>query len=92
MADLSITAAIDPADVDTIANAVADRLRPLFESRPRLVDADKLATALSLSRPTIDRMRSNGQIDSIGEGRMRRYDIDDVIAKLKAASKEGAAE
>ena len=90
MANLSITAAVDPNDVDAIAESVADRLRPMLETRPRLVDADALAAMLSLSRPSIDRMRAAGVIPSIGSGRLRRFDPDAVIAAL-ASQNEGAA-
>ena len=85
MADLSIFAAVDAADIDRIAEAVADRLAPLLATRPRLVDADTLAVMLSVSRPTVDRYRASGLIPSVGVGRARRYDPDAVIAALSAS-------
>ena len=92
MADLSITAAVSDADRDAIADAVAERLRPLLDTRPRLVDADALAAALSVSRPTVDRLRAAGVIPSIGAGRLRRYDVDAVVAAMATTSEAGAAD
>ncbi|MEM7473713.1 MAG: helix-turn-helix domain-containing protein [Planctomycetota bacterium] len=71
-------------DRSAIVDGVVDAIRPFLETRPELVDADSIARILSLSRPTIDRLRAEGVIPSIGEGRMRRYDPAAVIEALKS--------
>lgn len=91
MADVSITATVTEADRRAIASEVIDALRPMLTPRPRLVDADTMAAMVSLSRPTIDRLRAAGVIPSVGKGRTRRFDPDAVVAAL-AKNKAGAAD
>lgn len=88
------TIAISLSDDDTrkVIDGVVNALTPIIErqSSPLLVNADELARLLSLSRPTIDRLRSAGVISSIGEGRLRRFDPIVAIAEWSSHENGGA--
>ncbi|MCR9293900.1 MAG: DNA-binding protein [bacterium] len=91
MADLNITATLSPDDRDTIVTAVVDALRPMIEARTELlVDGDRLAEMIGMSRPTVDRLRAAGIIPSVLSGRCRRYDPAAVIDALRKHSCGGA--
>ncbi|MEM9368518.1 MAG: helix-turn-helix domain-containing protein [Planctomycetota bacterium] len=85
-----ITLSLSADDRRELIADLLTELEPIIarQASPRLVDADELARLLSLSRPTIDRLRAANVIPSIGDGRMRRYDPDAVIAALSAHKKE----
>jgi len=81
---------IDPSFVEAIADAVIARMpkmpEPPLPDAPQLVDGARLADLLSISRPTVDRLRRDGRIPSIMIGTRRLYDPTDVVAALKEAS------
>lgn len=89
----TITLSLSDEDTQKIIEGVVQRLLPLIEKQPAplLVDADELARLLSISRPTVDRLRAANVIPSVGEGRLRRYLPDAVIAALQANKKGGDA-
>ena len=70
---------------ETIVSDVMGHLRTLLsESRdPRLVNGDRLAEQLGVSRPTVDRLRADGLIPSVLIGRRRLYRVETVIAALE---------
>ncbi|GAA4455343.1 hypothetical protein GCM10023156_29170 [Novipirellula rosea] len=78
---------------EAVASAVYAKMQPLLAtaSAPRLVDGDRLAELLGVSRPTVDRMRSSGEIPSVSIGRRRLYDPNAVIAALGESSNEKGA-
>ena len=91
MADLNITASLAPEDRDAIVTAVVDALRPMFESRTELlVDGNRMAELAGVSRPTIDRARSEGLIPSVMVRGARRYDPVAVVGALRMHSCGGA--
>lgn len=78
-----------------ITAAVMAELRPaLTESTgPMLVDGDRMAELLGVSRPHVDRLRAAGTIPSVMIGRRRLYRPDAVIDALeKATNEKGGAE
>lgn len=88
----TITLSLSADDRRELIKEIVKALEPIIEkqSSPRLVDADELARLMSMSRPTIDRLRADRLIPSIGEGRKRRFDPDAVIAALEATNEKGA--
>ncbi|QDV81671.1 Helix-turn-helix domain protein [Stieleria magnilauensis] len=77
---------IDDSFFDKVADRVLQTIRPelYLVTRPELVDADTLARLLSVSRPTVDRLRRDGVIPSIPIGpRCRRFNTSKVIAALE---------
>ncbi|WP_436716643.1 excisionase family DNA-binding protein [Roseiconus lacunae] len=84
---------IDERLVDEIAERIAKKLRneQRFDFSPAkfqkvLVDAGELARAISLSRPTIDRLVSRDKIPSVKVGGRRLFSIEEVVGSLKKAS------
>lgn len=82
MTDLTVRTELSREDRDAIITGVTEAIRPMLESRPRLVDADTLGQILGYSRAHVDRLRASGAIPSIGEGRARRFDPSAVIVAL----------
>lgn len=76
--------AFDTEDlIERVADRVVERLGPLFDSKVELlVDGNRLAQLLKLSRPTVDRLRSSGTIPSVLIGTSRRYSPADVMNAL----------
>jgi excisionase family DNA binding protein len=70
-----------------ITAEVVAAMRPVLADSfpPLLVDGDRMASLLSVSRPTIDRMRADGVIPSVLIGRRRLYQPDAVVAALSNA-------
>lgn len=72
-----------------IRDAVAEALASLSigQSDPvgTTVDGDEMARRLSISRSTLDRMRSDGKIPSVGLNRTVRYDPVAVLAAVSDA-------
>ncbi|TWU24899.1 Helix-turn-helix domain protein [Novipirellula galeiformis] len=92
MADLSITASVSPEDRAAIVADVVAAMRPLLSEshEPRLVDGDRMADLLGVSRPTVDRLRAAGEIPSVLLGRRRLYQPAAVVAALAAANENGS--
>lgn len=74
---------------EMIRDAVAEALASLSigQSEPvgTTVDGDEMARRLSISRSTLDRMRSDGKIPSVGLNRTVRYDPVAVLAAVSDA-------
>ncbi len=75
---------------EAIVADVLAALRPLLaeSAAPRLIDGDAMAAMLSISRPTLDRMRASGSIPSVSIGRRRLYCPDSVVAAIHAPRAE----
>ncbi len=76
--------------VAEIVAGVVESIRPLLaeSATPRLVDGEVMAGMLSVSRPTLDRMRADGSVPSVTIGRRRLYDPDAVVAAIHAPRAE----
>ncbi|TWU42936.1 Helix-turn-helix domain protein [Novipirellula aureliae] len=84
MANVDITATVSDDDRALIVADVVAAIRPMIESRHTLlVDGDRLAELLGVSRPTIDRLRADSVIPSVLIGRRRLYNPDAVLAALE---------
>ncbi|QDS94892.1 hypothetical protein FF011L_36740 [Roseimaritima multifibrata] len=84
MPDLQFRANLAQEDRDAIAQSVTEALRPLIESRQTLlVDGDRMAKMLSISRPHLDKLRAAGAIPSLLLGHSRRYDPAAVMAAIE---------
>ena len=76
--------------IDPIVEQVTANLRNSIQEAkqdiraPLLVDGYEMARLLSVSRPTIDRLRATGKIPSVLVGSSRRYLPNDVVAALKS--------
>ncbi|KLU05707.1 hypothetical protein RISK_002339 [Rhodopirellula islandica] len=77
---------------DRVTNSVVEQLRHLIQesSNPILVDSDEMARLASISRPTLDRLRSAQVVPSVLVGRRRLYRPDAVVAALEAQAAGGA--
>jgi excisionase family DNA binding protein len=79
----------DPAFIDKLADAIvgriADQIRPEPIDQQLLVDGNRLAELLSISRPTVDRWVRDGRIPSILVKRRRLFRPDAVVKALEAA-------
>jgi hypothetical protein len=75
--------------VEDVAKAVAAIIAGQTTQSPLLVDSDRMAAMLSISRPHLDRLKAAGTIPSIGVGRSRRYCPADVVAALASQNEKG---
>lgn len=76
--------------VREIVEAVTKKLQEPSQ-QASLVDGDKLAEILGVSRPTVDRLVRDGKIPSVLAGRRRLYSPVAVIAALsRNGNEEGA--
>ena len=72
-------------DIDALASAIVAKLpTPEPIDAPLLVDGNRLAELLSISRPTVDRLVRDDRVPSIMIGTRRLYRPDDVIKALEA--------
>jgi excisionase family DNA binding protein len=55
-----------------------------FEAKPLLLDIHQLAEALNVGRTTIETWTRNRRIPSLKLGRVRRYDLNQVMSALAA--------
>jgi excisionase family DNA binding protein len=78
---------IDPSFIDMLADAVVARIpKPEPIDQQLLVDGNRLADLLSVSRPTVDRLVRDGRIPSIRMGARRLYRPTAVIEALEASN------
>ncbi|TWU20290.1 hypothetical protein Pla52o_48090 [Novipirellula galeiformis] len=77
-------------DTEALAEAIAEAILAKLPPRPEppatqhlLVSSTKLATMLGISKPFIDRLRSEGKIPSIQVGTRRLYEPSEVVAALR---------
>ena len=78
---------LDPEELraDIIKGTIAAVRKIVNEaSQPQLVDGDRMANLLGVSRPTIDRLVRDDLIPSVMVGSRRRYEPRSVIDDLKA--------
>lgn len=79
---------IDPEFIAAVADAVVARIpkpeSPATKPPARLVDGNELARQIGVSLSFVEKLRADGTIPSILVGSSRRYDVDDVVAVLKA--------
>ncbi|TWU38983.1 hypothetical protein Q31b_40610 [Novipirellula aureliae] len=85
MSNVTITTVLSDDDRAAIVHDVIAAFRQIMAEaqEPRLVDGDRLAELLEVSRPTVDRNRADGVIPSITIGRRRLYRPDAVIDALE---------
>jgi excisionase family DNA binding protein len=64
-----------PAELNTLADQVAERVVALLNSRPSdgFIDKHQAAELLGCSVPTVERRTADGSIPSHKIGRLRRY-------------------
>jgi excisionase family DNA binding protein len=64
-----------PAELNTLADQVAERVVARLNSRPPqgFVDKNQAAAILGISVPTLERRTADGSIPSHKIGRLRRY-------------------
>lgn len=78
--------------IEAITAAVVAELRPMIEAstEPMLVDGDRMAELVGISRPNLDRLRAAGIVPSVSVGRRRLYRPDAVVAALETQAAGGA--
>jgi excisionase family DNA binding protein len=73
-----------PHEIDTLADALAERVAALLGGRSdadALVDCHAAAALLGCSVPTVERLTRTGEIPSLKVGRLRRYRRADLIGR-----------
>ena len=72
---------LTPAEIDRLADALADRLAARIGSgaTDEIGDVHKAAEWLGMSVPTIERAVRRGEIPSIKVGRLRRFRRADLL-------------
>jgi excisionase family DNA binding protein len=70
-----------PAELNTLADQVAERVLALLNSRPSdgFIDKHRAAELLGCSVPTVERRTSDGSIPSHKIGRLRRYRASELL-------------
>jgi len=81
---------ITPAELDRIAERVADLVMERISSRPvdGLIDKREAATLLGCSIPTVERLTRSGSIPSHRVGKLRRYRASELLATKKGGRDE----
>jgi len=92
MNSIEIKTALSDADRTAIIKGVVDAIRPLLERQPQLVDGDKIAMIIGVSRATIDRLVATGKLPSITIGRRRLYRPDECLDALSRMPKSNRGE
>ena len=75
---------LSPHEIDSIADALADRVAAKLATANRATDVYGIAEIIGCSVPTVERLVSDGAIPSFKVGRLRRFITDDVITALKS--------
>lgn len=75
-----------PAELEALANTIAKSVADRLNQQPRLLSREELARTMSVSIPTIDRMRREGQLPYIKIRGAIRYDPGAVIEHLTLAT------
>jgi excisionase family DNA binding protein len=83
---IEVELALSQSDRETIVREVLEGVRQLLEDRPALVDGDRLAKILGISRATIDRLVATGKLPSITAGRRRLHDPAECVKALRKLS------
>ena len=74
---------LTPAQWETLAETIADRVALKMLDQPRLVSRNQIAVITSMSVPTIDRLTQSGEIPCIRRGTRVLFDPVDVIKAMK---------
>ena len=82
---------MSPHEIDSLADAIAERLSSRLSSQDTdaMLDCHAVAELLNCSVPTVERLTKSGAIPSVKVGRLRRYLRSDVLARQN--EKGGAA-
>ena len=72
-----------PAELEVLANTIAESVANRLNQQPRLLSREALARTIGVSVPTIDRMRREGQLPFIKIRGTIRYDPGAVIEHLR---------
>lgn len=74
---------MSPNEIELLAEALADRVAARLSGVEKSLDVYGVAEMLGCSVPTVERLVSNGAIESFRVGRLRRFHAADVLASLK---------
>ena len=79
-----------PAELNTLADQVAERVLALLNSRPSegFIDKHRAAEILGISVPTLERRTADGSIPSHKIGRLRRYLPSELLGNKKGGCDE----
>lgn len=83
---------LTPADLERLAEMLADAVADRLARRPLLVGREDLAPMISLSVPTIERRTQTGEIPSIKSGRRVLYNPQAVVAAMSRNEKGGPSQ
>lgn len=72
-----------PAEIDLLADALAERLSGRVADGDGLIDVHDAARLLGCSVPTVERLVRDGKIPSVKVGRLRRFRRADLLALNK---------
>ncbi|HMO14368.1 MAG TPA: helix-turn-helix domain-containing protein [Pirellulaceae bacterium] len=70
-----------PAEIELLADALAERLAGRVADADGLLDVHAAARLLGCSAPTVERLVRDGKIASIKVGRLRRFRRADLLAR-----------
>lgn len=69
-----------PRDIDSLADAIVQRLSGRLTDSETLLDVHEAAKFLNCSVATVERLIRDGQIPSIKVGRLRRFRKSDLLS------------
>lgn len=83
---VEIIATLSDEDRAKLICDIVEAIEPLLHQRPELIPGDVMSTILSVSLPTLDRLRRAGVVPSVTIGKRRLYRPEAVIAAIEAAN------
>lgn len=78
---------LSPADMELLANMVADRVADRMANRRKLLNRNELSEVIGVSVPKLDTMLRDGELPVIRVGRKVLFDPHAVIAQLANQSR-----
>lgn len=78
---------LTPADLQWLADAVAERLVERMVNQPKLLNYAELAERLGVSQPHVERLAQDGKIPKVQIGRRVAFNYEDVVAALSSNKK-----
>ncbi|MDM4018148.1 excisionase family DNA-binding protein [Roseiconus lacunae] len=81
-------AGLTPLELESLANAIADRVADRLAKRRRLLTRHELSHVINVSVPKIDTMLRDNELPAIRVGRKVLFDPYVVIHHLSLATKE----
>ncbi len=72
---------MSPHEIDSLADAIADRLQSRLSQVDAMIDVHAVAELLGCSVPTVERLTRSGEIPSHKVGRLRRYLRSEVLSR-----------